>query len=423
MGEWEPLLVGREEQAAKEAICAIAEDLAARRAEFIRSPLLLSELSLFFRYVAVGLEIPSYDAISEQCYEAAACALAQTPLPLSLFGGVAQVGWINEHLFEPDGTNEAIDDLLLTSLSEPATPDTEYDLIRGLVGLAVYFFEGLPAAASSRGLRLVLMRLQELCEHGADGIAWSTGPRRLPEMKGEGDVGACYDLGVAHGSPGILAVLAMAVASGIETPRAERLAKGLVSWLRSRKQSTHEVGSVFPNWWSADAAPSRARQAWCYGDPGLASAWLWSAQLMGRDDWKEEALELLAGCLPMESGEAGIVDAGLCHGSAGLAQIFNRAYQHTRQDRFRLGALEWLRRTLSLRGKSGIGGYRAYMPLRRGPSGTIRASDSEAWTDNPSFLEGSIGTGLCLLASVSRLTPDWDRRLLISTPPSLRSPP
>src|SRR5205823_3263538 len=93
-----------------------------------------------------------------------------------------------------------------------------------------------------------------------------------------------------------------------------------------------------------------SRSAWCYGDPGIASSLLAAGRATARTDWEDIAMEVALAAADRPVDRAGVVDASLCHGSVGLAHLFNRFYQATGHPRFLAAAREWLRRTLAFRG-------------------------------------------------------------------------
>lgn len=420
MGSWEAILTGDDATRAASDLRAIASDLTACRA-LESSPELLSKVALFYQYLAVGLADDRYGELAEEFSDLAVQRLSSVAMPPHFFGGFADIAWVNEHLSslsaEPadddDDGNAEVDEILLGLLTRSPWPES-YELIGGLSGYGVYFAEGLPSETSRRGLGLVVRRLDELSEQTPHGTRWRTSEKTLPEDRARRYPTGYFNLGVAHGMPGVLVVLSLAVAAGVERDKALELAEGLVRWIRSRRQDNEAGLARFPSVWTPDEPPTKSRQAWCYGDPGLAAAWLWAAHLRQSSAWKHEALDLLRDCATVTFDDSGIHDPGLCHGAAGLAQIYNRAFQHTREDVFRAAAVRWLRQVLALRTGGGFGGYQAYQP---GNAWTPGETDPKYWADEPNFLEGSIGVGLTLLAGISTTTPDWDRRLLMATPP------
>jgi hypothetical protein len=107
--------------------------------------------------------------------------------------------------------------------------------------------------------------------------------------------------------------------------------------------------------------------------------------------------------------EAGIKDAALCHGCAGLGHLFNRTFQATGEPELAQAARAWFERTLAMRHPGrGIGGYEAWQPDAAGS--TARSAD-------PGLLNGATGIALALLAATTPIEPAWDRILLVAIPP------
>ncbi|MDP9121776.1 MAG: Lanthionine biosynthesis cyclase LanC, partial [Acidobacteriota bacterium] len=111
---------------------------------------------------------------------------------------------------------------------------------------------------------------------------------------------------------------------------------------------------------------------------------------------------------------AGVRDAGLCHGAAGLAHLFNRMYQTSGVEELGTAARRWFDKTLDYRRPGeGVGGFLAFDPSGSVPGAVPGAAQ---WRSDPNFLEGSAGVGLALLGAVSTVEPAWDRLLLASLP-------
>ena len=140
----------------------------------------------------------------------------------------------------------------------------------------------------------------------------------------------------------------------------------------------------------------------------MAAALLAAARAVGKPDWEREALDVALAATTRPDATSGIRDAGLCHGAAGLAHLFNRMYQTTGEERLAEAARFWFQRALDLRlPGQGVGGFRSW--------GTIGEGINDlGWRDEPGFLEGSSGVGLALLGAVSEVEPAWDRVLAIS---------
>lgn len=344
--------------------------------------------------------------------ETAAEALASTVMAPGLYGGFAGVAWTVEHLqgrlFEPDpdeDPNLEIDEALLSFLGSSNEPD-EYDLISGFTGIGVYARERLPRPSGAALLEKVVERLAAQAETGPEGTTWFTDPLRLPEWQRVIHPAGLYNLGVAHGMPAVVALLAAACAAGVAAERARPLLDGAVAWLLAHRLAPGS-GSCFSSSFypGSDAPPSRL--AWCYGDPGIAATLLLAAQATGEPAWEAEARAIAQSTVERPATGAGIRDPGICHGSAGLAHLYNRLWQSTGEEAFAEAARFWFERSLELRTPDeGIAGFQAW---RMGDPGS-----GGHWEAEPGFLEGATGVGLALLAAASTVEPEWDRILLLS---------
>jgi class I lanthipeptide synthase len=378
----------------------------------------------------------------ERCTE----ALATTPLAPDLYGGFSGVAWTAEHLYGPrfaaapaptsPGTETPqtpetpggaeddaedplaeIDAALLRYLDRsPWTAD--YDLIRGLAGFGVYALERLPRPSAIACLTKIVDRLAETAEHGPEGTTWHTAPELLPDWQRAIFPRGYYNLGVAHGVPALIAMLGAAAAAAGRmgaagdpaaadlAGRARSLGEGASRWLLAQQLPPGNA-SRFGTTFSPENPPQRSRLAWCYGDPGIAAALLVTARARG-----DEALEQLAIELALEAGDrpaetSGVRDAGLCHGSAGLAHLFNRMYQETGEPRLAAVSRRWFEHALDFRQPGvGLAGYRAFQ--------VEDDAVTESWRADPGLLEGVAGIGLALLGGLGDFEPSWDRILMLS---------
>jgi lantibiotic biosynthesis protein len=257
----------------------------------------------------------------------------------------------------------------------------------------------------------VVDRLASASQPADDGVTWHTRPELLPPWQRELCPEGYFNLGLAHGVPGVVGVLgAIAAAGQGETStRARSLGDAATRWLRARRMPAHPRGR-FASWLGVgEQSPEPARTAWCYGDPGVAVA-AWSAAIRtGADEgeWRDLALESMQ--RPLE--HAGIIDPNLCHGAAGLGHLCNRFYQASGDPRFRDAGRGWFERVLAMRRPGeGIAGFTTLRPA---------AADGKRLQHEavPDFLDGTAGVALALLAALRAEEPGWDRLLLCDLPP------
>lgn len=349
-----------------------------------------------------------------------------------LFGGLTGLGWTVEHICpllaklsvrddaadsegipiedesedEDEDLNADIDVAVLRKVDN-TNYSTDYDLISGLVGFGTYFLERLPRERAVDGVKAVFEQLNKLAIRGNEGITWHTSPDLLPDWQRELSPNGYYNLGVAHGIPGVIHFLSEVAATNIVGwDRSQLLLEGAVDWLIAQQRPRNSL-SRFSSWVVPGRESTDTRLGWCYGDLGILAVLLQVTRRVGRSDWRLFTQELLDHCLAWPSEQSGIGDAILCHGAAGVAHIFNRIYQAEGDCRCLNAALLWYERALEMRRPgTGVGGFLTL--TRPNPSGSI------VWEASPSFLDGAIGVALAFLAALTPVEPGWDRMLLLS---------
>jgi lantibiotic modifying enzyme len=411
------LLQGALKERAQCTLHAIVDDLARLEHGAAGDPTLASGaagLAILHAYLAQAGRGTSHTDAAVRCLNRAVAALTEKPMEASLYSGLTGVGWALAHLQSrlpsrncEDDLND-IDQALLDHLEQCPWRD-DYDLISGLVGFGVYALERLPAKAGlarrapTLCLERVVDRLAEMAEYRAEGITWWTDPKWLPRETAEKYPHGYYNLGVAHGVPGVITFLGLVRAAGIAVGKCGPLLEGAMRW-----QLAHQTSGGFPAWIAPGEKDEPARLAWCYGDPGISAALLMAARGAGDSSCARSALTIAHRAAERPAAQAGVKDAGLCHGAAGLGHLFNRLFQATREPRLADAARFWFVRTLEMqRAGQGIGGYQAWQLGDKG---------EPAWLTDSGLLTGSVGIGLALLGAATTVEPAWDRMLLTAIP-------
>jgi lantibiotic biosynthesis protein len=337
--------------------------------------------------------------------------MASVRMPESLYYGFPGIGWVAAHLsgrlFEADPEDGVdIDETLLRFLSHPSRPG-EYDLINGFVGLGLYALERLPRPSAVRLLEVVVARLAERAVRSEEGAAFFTPAEEMLPLYRESYPDGAFNVGVAHGLPGVIGLLGAACQAGIAVQDARPLLDETVSWLLAREHPAG-IGFRFPHFHAPGIEPTPGRLAWCYGDLGISTALLLAARGAGEPAWEREALRVARAAAERDPGLSRVEDGGICHGTAGAGHLFNRLAQATGDEQLAEAAQHWFRETFARRRPgTGVAGFSSFG--RNDGSGA-------RWSADSGFLTGSTGIALTLLAAAFSVPPDWDRLLLASAP-------
>jgi len=235
---WTPLLHGGARERALEIVGTIAADL--RRRFDVSASVTAAEawslaegrggVALFFAYYGTALVDDDAQAFAAQLVEESLeAATGVGPLDY-LFEGFTGVAWVLAHVdgwlldVSDSDPNDAIDGALLDRTTSTVPWPGEYDLLAGLTGLGVYALERLPRPRAMELLAAVVSRLSELAESelaepDARRPFWWTPGARLPAHVRRGFPDGAWNLGAAHGAPGVIALLAKASAAGVTSAR------------------------------------------------------------------------------------------------------------------------------------------------------------------------------------------------------------
>jgi len=327
-------------------------------------------------------------------------------IPPTFASGLAGIGWamqyaVQESLLESDVNN------MLGGLDQFAEMMIDhymssgfYDYLHGGLGSAMYLQSRLSHKDTSPILaRFVDMLDAHAIRFGENGMTWRD--RFSPGWEST----QRYNLGLAHGLPSVVAVLAKLHSKEISPSKCRSLAEGTTRFILNQELKSVSMVSMFPPWINTGEMPGPSRLAWCYGDLGIAGALMRASQLFGANGWRESAIRIAEYSLrSRDFYHATVDDPGICHGVAGIAHIYNRLFQATEDQSFLEAALFWYRRLLQISCHvDGFAGFK--VPERNNPGYSLR---------DMGFLEGIAGIGLVLLAALGTSEPTWDECLLLS---------
>lgn len=276
----------------------------------------------------------------------------------------------------------------------------DYDFLHGSTGICSYLFE----RKNSEGCSHFVENLHELkLENIGRDATWM-----LPSIQVQDD-NPIINVSLSHGITSIAMILCKL--SLWADFKHRRLADSLLNYILSFLINIEDKNGLirFPNSVSVKKEldfPYSSRLAWCYGDLGIGITLLRIAHLKGNHELLKSGIDILESTVlrKLKDPLTGVEDATLCHGSAGISQIYYRAYQLTKRKMFKDASLYWSSVTLELYKNENV--YYSYR--------MILGSEDDNIDDTFGFLYGITGIGLNLLTLKSKRVGPWDRLLLIN---------
>lgn len=411
--DWSPLLTGEECSRARDICREIAVLLGSNGASFITGggahcslACGASSTAVLFSYLHRSGCFSVSERVLAEFLGYSISFIEATELPPALFGGFTGVAWALDYCTAGDGcSTDEIDDALL-GLLRAGEWTRPIDLINGLVGLGLYSLSRT-SETSRQCVTYVIEHLERLSTTFSSGIAWLTAPQWLPRSRLAEFPDGYYDLGVAHGSAGVIGFLARALKAGFDC---RRLLEEAVSWLLAhRYEGVHRYPVVVDLRSGIQTAPG----GWCSGDLGISLGLLDAAEALDSNTIREEAIRTGRCALGTMEQLARFQDACFCHGTAGVAHIAARLFHRTHDKYFSEKARHWLRETLAMSGRGDyFGGYAFYQAVStESPVGYAIRFDV---ISNSCLLSGVVGVALVLASAVSEYEPRWDQILMCS---------
>jgi lantibiotic modifying enzyme len=289
------------------------------------------------------------------------------------------------YISESDGS--ALDDIdpYLDEFAAQRFNSCDYDYLHGALGISLTTSpDGVIPSSLTSSLRSLVLA-------PAPGhLAWEARHPQtgVPE----------FNLGLAHGIPSILLALSR-VTDDADAP--VMLEQG-VGYLLSCRLASSANGSLFPHRMVKGKPDQDGRLAWCYGDPGVGAA-LWQIGVnANRADWQADAIGILHKAASRRDMAANrVMDACICHGTAGLALLFYKMAIVSGHGEFLDAADHWTRATLD------------HGQNTTAAAGYLFLTTGNRYVSSYSLLEGITGVGLTLLGLLDADTLGWEQSLLL----------
>jgi len=403
--KWKIILTGSRERAAWSYIEKLDKEINDLEERFRKTPhfhLFTAGFgaSLFSYYLYRVTGQKKYFKRAHSFIDMSVNAIGKVSVGDQLYSGFTGTAWLVEHIrhtskkswTKKTDPNREIDEYLLNKLKsgiKSKLPLRAYGLVDDWVGYGVYGIERLDHAKTSAFIRQMVNFLKIKSKSTRDGTSWYTPKKFVPlEQKAEYKNGY-FNIGVAHGVPGVIGFLGEVLKSDSKNKLVRDLLRSAIEWLVHQDCASH-YGFQIPPKDAMDQLKQKVRLAWCYGDLGISIVLLNVSRILRDPKLEARAMEIATRSSLFTEVDSGIADPYFCHGGIGAFHGFNRLYQGTNDEIFLENALKWVDVTFKLIEKS-------------------QNTEKEF-----NLLTGKTGVGISLLAGVSTITPEWDRFLLMS---------
>lgn len=323
--------------------------------------------------------------------------------------GLAGVGFMFEYLNKKgiieNDTNVLLEefDTALKKMLRIYMHTGEYDFLHGGIGIALYFIKrtsinpGLISVLESFIKDLLKLSIND----GGNYLKWSSIIDYKTKKTG-------YNISLSHGMANIVCMmLKMYDVNELDKKKIDIIINGSINYILSQQIDKDKYGCYFPTFsLESNENISLSRLGWCYGDLTIATTLFQVGQLYNNQILINKSIEILSFTAEKRKSikRNMVMDAGLCHGTAGIGHIFYRMWWNTHLPEFKTAADYWFQETLKMASFSdGLAGYKAWKTTEYG-----------GWVNEYGLLEGVCGIGLAMLSYYYEINPEWDECLLLS---------
>jgi lantibiotic biosynthesis protein len=388
----------------------IAQCLAAQHYKYDSSSLMTGTvgIALFDLYYAKYCcnEAIGQEKISMTIDSVVNCIEGTPQMRTSFCSGLSGIGWFFEHIqkieFVEMDTSDFLKDIdpHITDFIQDSYKRGDYDFLHGGNGAVWYYFHKI-SPPTPKFIENIYQYLHTTAEYTPNGAKWKSILSLTTMEQG-------YNIGLSHGSSSIVTLLCKMYQCHPSNQILSLLKATVDFIIHQKRESPPLFGSFFPTYSIEDDKKlgiNGSRLAWCYGDLGIGIALWQAAKVLSDKELENIVLDIFIHNAKRRSFDnSGVQDAGLCHGSAGIAAIYYRMYQNTGQKIFLETTDFWIEQILHF--SKNMDDYAGYKVWRPDEAATLQV--------NHSLLEGIAGIGLMLITYLHEIPPTWDELLMLS---------
>lgn len=311
--------------------------------------------------------------------------------------------WLLSHLYKIKALDIADIDIYLKEYDEifydlmkKYIKDNSYDLLYGATQIATYFLNRYKHKPEK--YKKFLNAYLELLYTQADKLshnklAWkSMIDKSAPHILG-------YNLGLAHGIPSLIMFFSKLIQAGFQHPLLNEILTGTCKYMLSIEQDFQKYKSHFGiRLLPGQKKNEMSRIGWCYGDLGIGYAFLHASKYDENKklQLKNKSIEIIEDTFNrISQKETLIVDNCLCHGTSGVALIYDMISKNLNDQKCKKLASYWYTKTIE---QSFDYNYYAGYKIYKG---------NYKYESDLSFLSGISGIGLSLISAIYPVKPDW----------------
>lgn len=333
--------------------------------------------------------------------------LAKKVLPdCSMAYGMAGLAWFYQYVLQDQQESDAENDVVDRMFAEILSVDHwqgEYEYIIGLAGYAPYLARRTHTRQGKANALALVEHFSKLAVI-ENGVAyWPTSSVSAFRMNKTAVEQTEINLGLAHGNTGVIAALLRLSQNPSIAETAVPLLKAACDWLMQQQQDVKSYRSFFSN---LSHLQAKSRLGWCYGDLTIALTLARAGRLLAQPHYTELALAIALHAASRDAADAQIYDAGLCHGSSGLALIFKLLDREFHAPEIAEAATRWHNFYLQQYQQQGLAALHKWV-------GDLEPGDRRKREEDFGLLEGYAGIGLSLLVHLGQ-EPDWVDGLLLA---------
>ncbi|MEP1488485.1 MAG: lanthionine synthetase C family protein [Algibacter sp.] len=372
----------------------------------------LSGISLFQFYYSKYLGIDEHADIGIKILENSINKINEGYNFSTYCTGIAGAGWVLDHLKQENFIDTNSDSLLselddfLHEMMIKDMRNGNYDFLHGAIGYTFYFLNRYKNTKSNKlkeNYKTILLEFIDLLEGISDrgsenNLRWLSVLNRETGEKG-------YNLSLSHGMSSIIGILTKLFEHEDFKINTEITLKKTISYILSFKNEDNNSFSLFPSLVSENGdIDYKSRLAWCYGDLGIGIRFWYAGKAIKDKNLCNTAISIMKHAAYRITPESNmVVDAGVCHGSYGNAQIFHRMFKETNNFLFKEATEFWIQDGINKATYND--GYAGYKQWKGG---------DKQWESEISLLEGIAGIGLTIIDYLADFDTNWDECLMIS---------